>query len=301
MSEAPGIDRDHEILGDLAERAYALACRVQDQAMAAEEPATLSRLTGDFDRAARCVRQVIGLKARLKHDAVRQDRDERAGAQRQAAGEVATRRARVGAAVRRVIGEQYAGYDARELREDLEGRLDEEALYGDFTEETLEDHIERLCDELGLAKAGEEPPRRGPPLDPYIAELLARIPDEIGDEAPTPPVSPSGGKRREGPQGRLADGGSDHDTPPAEDDPDDTPPIGHSPEPVLGPADGRTRGASGRFPPQAGESDSAAAQPEPEPPPRPPDPEPPEPKPYIPPWERNPAARRRYPGGHWMG
>lgn len=252
MSDTPCPDRDQEILSDLAERAYALACKVQDQAMASEEPETISRLTGDFDRAARCVRQTIGLKAKLKRDAERQDRDDQAEAARDAEGEITTRRAQVGATVRRVIGEQYRGYDARELREDLEARLDEEALYDGFTEESVDDHIERVCDELGLAKPGETPPPRPSTLSPErqarLDEILASLPaddeDDDDDEAETP----------------IAD-----DT---EDD-----------------------GVQAALPVEP-EHAEVEAQPvpsaaEPEPPPRPPDPEP-----YLMPWERGPPGRR---------
>ena len=47
--------RTQEMLGDLAERAYALACRLSDDAMAAEDAEARGRLATHFQQVARAV------------------------------------------------------------------------------------------------------------------------------------------------------------------------------------------------------------------------------------------------------
>lgn len=67
MSEAsPPIDRDEELLSELAELDIALARKVHAAAMAAEEPKAIADLGRTYQRIARSLRQTLALKGQLK-------------------------------------------------------------------------------------------------------------------------------------------------------------------------------------------------------------------------------------------
>ena len=72
MTDTPAA-RDQQMLGDIAERAYALACELSDQAMAAETPEATGKIAGDFHRVARTLSQTLTLtlKTRMAREAER--------------------------------------------------------------------------------------------------------------------------------------------------------------------------------------------------------------------------------------
>ena len=102
------------------------------------------------------------------------------------------------------------------------------SLIWDEHEEERAEQVDELLYDL-VADAAERPDFLEHPVDAHVAAFAA----VLGLNAPE--VSPSGGKRRDAPQEQVADGGGD---------PADRSPIGHS------------LSASGRFPPQAGETEA---------------------------------------------
>ena len=186
MTDTPA-SRDQEILADIAERAYALACKVQDQAMVSDDAEAVARLGAQFHQAARTVGQTLALKASLDHGAQRRAREAASEAAQDTQAEVAARRTQVAAHVRCAIYRAYRGYQATNLRDDLDRRLDAEVLQPGFGAETLEAHIMRLSAELGLAAGDGQDDEGGPKapvldIDPArrarIEALLAAVPDE---------------------------------------------------------------------------------------------------------------------------
>jgi hypothetical protein len=287
-------ERHGRTLARLAELSLALAEDVQAAALSASEPEEKARLSVAFSGVARACRQSMALEARFLRDRERAEREA-------TAGKIETRKRQVRPNLERQI---VCEIDTREVEAwlgDLDEQLESEALYDAFLDEPLEAHIARLSQGLGLTgevKRNYTPRtlrRRHAFARDYRLLDLANDDDEADDE---PLTSPSGGKRREAPQERVADGGSVIGPPDlnAEDaetsqssqsdpgDPvlprksaqsavqfqaDETPPIGHSASP------------SGRFPPE-GET-------------RPPDPPPLPEEPYVPPWEK------LKPGQVWPG
>ena len=61
-------EAEQDALGRLAEMDLALAARVHALAMTAEDPKEIADHTRSYQRASRCVRQTIMLRARLRHD-----------------------------------------------------------------------------------------------------------------------------------------------------------------------------------------------------------------------------------------
>jgi hypothetical protein len=261
-------ERHGRMLARVGELSLALAEDVQAAAIATPEADEKAKLAVAFQRMARSVRQAIALEARLVRDQARDTREAAREADADGARAAETRKRQVRADVERQI---YCEIDAREAADwlaDLDERLEEEALYDGFLDEPVETHIARLAENLGLtgeAKHNYVPracrPRGGPPVTlsrDYAAiydELLSRCEDdpeeedeeeadeeeaeeEEAEEADHAPPSPSGGKRREGPEGRVAHGGSDPDPPAPPVDPDPPPPPDPGPpdpEPYIPP------------------------------------------------------------------
>jgi hypothetical protein len=269
-------ERHGRMLARLAELSLSLAEDVHAATVAAPEPDQKARLAEAFHRIGRAMRQSIALEARLVRDRARDQRAAQADAAEAGAAAVRRRRDQVRADLERQIWCEVEPHDAPAWLGDLDERLEAEALYDGFTDEDVEAHIARLSAELGLtgeAKRDYTPricrPDFPQPRGRYagmFSDLFADEEDDDDEEeaADAPHASPSGGKRRDGPQGQDADGGR----------PPDTSPIGHSPA------------ASGRFPPEGEvEAPPEPPRPPPDPPPRPPDPEP-----YVPPWDRIPPG-----------
>jgi len=270
-------ERHARQLARYAELSLSLAEDVHASALAAEDPDQKARLANGFHKLGRAMRQSIALEARFVRDRVRDQRAADLDAAETARAAVKRRQDQVRADLERRIYCEIEPHDAPAWLADLEERLEEEALYDGFDDETVETHIERLAADLGLTgevrrdytPRSQRPRAPGPRLSPAefaqaFGDLLGRDEDEDlegdeddEDEAPqaVPPAS-------------LAADADD-------DDPPDPPP----PTP----------------PPRERE-----AAPHPEPPPEPPPaefrpPELPPPEPYLPPWERNPNGH--FPGG----
>jgi len=144
-------DRQDRILTELSELGLALARDLQACALAADDVATKSDLGRTFHHVARSVRQALALEARLQRDRQRAGREARAEVERDGAARAERRKAQVRIAVKRCIGYEHSGFDADNLLDDLDERLEEDALHGILAgEDDIEVHIARLCEELGV-------------------------------------------------------------------------------------------------------------------------------------------------------
>ena len=61
-------EAEQQALGQLAQKDLSLAARLHERAMAAEEPKEIAEFTRSYQRASRCVRQTLMLRAKLRHD-----------------------------------------------------------------------------------------------------------------------------------------------------------------------------------------------------------------------------------------
>jgi len=250
-------ERHGRLLARYAELSLSLAEDVHAAAVAAPEPDEKARLAGAFHRLGRAMRQSIALEAKVVRDHARDLKAAEADAGEARAQAARRRRDQVRADVERRIYTEIDPDEADAWLADLDERLETEALYDDFIDESVEEHIERLAAELGLTgEANHDYTPRS--IRPRALEKLRRARDYdrlsrawFGDD-----------------EGKGKGEGED-----ADDGPPDPPPISHpaeAPDPAP--------------PPDPRELEP----PPPEPPPRPPDP-------YIPPWDRRPGAR--FPGG----
>ena len=146
------------MLGDIAERAYALACKLSDQAMAAETPEETGRVAGDFHRVARTLSQTLTLKTRMARDAERDLRDNPPTPAPPPPRDTARIRQRISdlrRPVRRVIRAEHPDRDDEIVEyffDLLEQRMTLRARDSAFGLEPLDDHIVRLCRDLGLSE-----------------------------------------------------------------------------------------------------------------------------------------------------
>ena len=257
-------ERHARQLARYAELSLSLAEDVHAGALAADDPDKKARLANSFHKLGRAMRQSIALEARFVRDRNRDQREARTDAAEAARAAVRLRQDQVRAALERQIYCEVEPGDAPAWLADLTERLEEEALYDEFDDESVEDHIARLAADLGLT--GEvrrdytpralRPRTLAPRLSPAdyaraFGDLLDVEDDEDEDEAPDDDAPAEG-----------------------EGDPPDPPPPERSAAPEPSP----------QTPPEP---------PPPElPPPPPPDPPP---APYLPPWERQPNGH--YPGG----
>ncbi|TAJ72668.1 MAG: hypothetical protein EPO51_07790, partial [Phenylobacterium sp.] len=151
--EADIVDRDQQLLGQLAELDLALAKHVHGLALASDDPAQVAELSHAYQRISRCVRQTLALKAKLKRDAEQharwlQARDPRPRAPVSAPlNPAARRRADLEEAVGRVIWaeREYDGPDWED-RQEQRFRLMEHYLHFDdrkhrFGPETLDQDV----------------------------------------------------------------------------------------------------------------------------------------------------------------
>jgi hypothetical protein len=179
MCATPDMAEKHaRILGELAEFGLDFARKLHGQGMAAETPEETASLARAFHSVSRSVRQTLALEARLARDAQRQDRDDRAEAQRaaqhaeflanhEARAPIEARRSRISSALERIIDAEHEDEDeAERLFSEVFERLGDEADAPDFLEHALDDQIARLCRDFGLP----------PPSRP-----LAPAPHTLGD------------------------------------------------------------------------------------------------------------------------
>jgi len=259
-------ERHGRMLARYAELALSMAEDVHAAAAAAQDPDQKARLAEGFHKLGRAMRQSMALEARFVRDQARDRRAAQIDAAEAGRAAVRRRQDQVRAVVERQIYCEIEPNDASVWLADLNERLEEEALYDGFDDESLEDHIARLSADLGLT--GEVQRNYTP------RSCRPRFPEPrwtAWDDAPD--------------FGDVADDDEDEDQ---DLDGDATPDQGDCQPPDEAPA-------------AAAPEREAEAAPEPEPPlpepppPEPPPPRPPDPAPYVPPWERSPGGR--FPGG----
>ena len=147
--------RQDRILAELSELGLALARDLQACALAADDVAMKSELGLAFQRVSRAVRQTLALEAKLERDRLRDARDAQADAIQVRENRGERRKAQVRLAVKRCVLDVYQGFDADNLLNDLEERLEEDGLYDLFSgEEDIDLHIARLCEELRVPHPG---------------------------------------------------------------------------------------------------------------------------------------------------
>jgi hypothetical protein len=154
-------ERHGRVLAELAELGLTLARTLHEKALAAETPEAACELGLAFHRISRSVRQTLALEARLERERlrlVREAREERHAAERQRQDGLPQRKARVRAAVERLIYTEADETEIEALFEELEPCLAAAALTDDFVLGPVQAQVDRICADLGLAAgAGREP------------------------------------------------------------------------------------------------------------------------------------------------
>lgn len=276
-------ERHGRMLARYAELSLSMAEDVHAAAVASEDPDQKARLATGFQRLGRALRQSLALEARFVRDRARDARDVQSDAADATRAAVRRRQEQVRAAVERQIYCEIEPCDAPAWLADLSERLEEEALYDAFDDETVEDHIARLSADLGLT---------GETVRDYVPRALRpRFPEPGRAEGYGHEFDDLLGEEDE--EDEDEDEHEDDEVPDADvsaetsdDDPACEPPLALPSE-----AEARTIPKAAPAPEPLSE---LTAAPEP-PPPEPPPPRPPDPEPYIPPWEHQPNGR--YPGG----
>ena len=150
-------ERQDRILAELSELGAALARDLQARTLAATDIAEASDLGLAFQRVSRSVRQTLALGAKLDRDQQRADREDRTEAQEARTAYAERRKAQVQIAVKRCIRYEHSGHDAENLLDELNDRLDEDALHDVFAGESdIDLHIARMCAELGVPEPGAD-------------------------------------------------------------------------------------------------------------------------------------------------
>lgn len=196
-AHASTVDPAEAALGQLAGLDLSLARHVHACAMATEDPTEVADLAKAYQRISRCVRQSLALHARLKRERERDQRENppppppkpKRDAQR-----IAERRDALRASVQRVVWAEYehaededeAGYyfDLLEQRLGIRARDDAFGMVvrnGAWVEEPLDEHVVRLCRDLGLSELAALVWRDLPDPPP---EALLPPDDEDGDDPP---------------------------------------------------------------------------------------------------------------------
>jgi hypothetical protein len=151
VTAAEKIERQDRILAELSELGLVLACDLQACALAADAASDKADLSLAFQRTSRSVRQTLALEAKLERDRQTAEREHREGARRAEAFRVARRKAQVKLAVERCVWAEADGDEAETLLADLDDRLERDALADAFAgDDPVDDHIARLCAELGV-------------------------------------------------------------------------------------------------------------------------------------------------------
>jgi hypothetical protein len=197
MSIPPDMAERHaRVLARLTELGLALAERTFEEAEAAETPEQRVELVKTFHVISRSVRQSVALEARLARqqalDAREAERIAAAAPPRKPSGVELSRRINtVRDAVTRVIWQETEDDDtAAWLEEGLDEDLALACLRDDFCAEPLDDHIVRLCIELGLpeelAQNWRDLPEPSAPDDPEDGPDEADTPPPRGADGPEP-------------------------------------------------------------------------------------------------------------------
>ena len=176
------------MLARLAACDLSAAERVHGRMMAAEETSEIAELGRTYQRISRSLRQTLALKARLAREraqAVRETTTKDAAspsAPSPAGGVAVARRLReVRAAVTRVIWDEVEREEVEFLDEALAEQITVECLGADFCAEPLDDHVARICLELGLSPEGAEGWRDLPDPPDDADEPPDEPPDEPGE------------------------------------------------------------------------------------------------------------------------
>lgn len=201
-------DPAEAILADLATMDLSLAKHLHACAMNADDVDEIVNLSRAYQRISRSVRQSLALHARLKRERERAEREAQTRPTppppKPARDEhrIAERQDDLRASVQRLIWSEYeraetededeAGYffDLLEQRLESAVRHDTFGLVtrdGDWVEEPLDDHVVRVCRDLGLDRIAGRPWRDLP--DPPPEALL---PPDDADDDDDPPDDSSG-------------------------------------------------------------------------------------------------------------
>ncbi|WP_297697142.1 hypothetical protein [Phenylobacterium sp.] len=167
-------ERHASVLRELTELGIALARDLQAAALASADPEVKGRLSADFHRVGRTVRQSMALEARLLRDAARFAREAEAGAEEARKQAVKAKSARVRAAVARLVWTEAEDPDDEDgevglVLDRLDRQLELAEVEDDFLDQPIEVLIERIRRELGLL----DPEDR----QPVIARWHAAHPD----------------------------------------------------------------------------------------------------------------------------
>jgi hypothetical protein len=176
-SHAEMAERHGRVLTELAELGMALARELAAAAQGAQTLEAKQAAALIFHQVSRSVRLSLSLEARLRRERWKSAWDERDDAKRRRE----TRAAQVRAAVAREVQAEAAEHEAERLLEALDARLEEAALYDDFTQAPVEAVIARIRAGLGLppeppANDGDLSPRAPPSLQPTGPPVLHHRP-----------------------------------------------------------------------------------------------------------------------------
>jgi len=188
MSTLPDMAERHaRVLARLTEMGLALAERTFEDAQAAETPAERIEAVKAFHTVSRSVRQCVALEARLARQQAQDLAEAAAAPPRKPSGVERHRRINtVRDAVTRVIWHEAETDDtAAWLEEAFEEGLSKAFTRDDFCAEPLDDHIARLCLQMGLPEEAALNWRDLP--DPPEPDPIPDDDDPPGDEAPSPP------------------------------------------------------------------------------------------------------------------
>lgn len=196
MSAPPDMAERHaRVLARLTELGLALAEQTFEDAQGAETPAERMEAVKAFHTVSRSVRQCVALEARLvrqqAQDAREAERALAAAPPRKPGGaELSRRISVVRDAVTRVIWHEVEDDEsAAWLEEMLDEGIASDCVRDDFCAEPLDDHIARLCQEMGLSEDAALNWRDLP--DPPAPPAPPPVPDEDNhDDPPDDTASP---------------------------------------------------------------------------------------------------------------
>jgi multidrug efflux pump subunit AcrA (membrane-fusion protein) len=177
-------ERQERILAELSELGLTLARDLQARALAAADIAEASELGLTFQRVSRSVRQTLALEAKLERDRQRADREDRDEAQLARTAYAEQRKAQVKIAVKRCVRYEHDGFDAENLLDELDDRLDEDALHDLFAgDDDIDLHIARMCAELGVPEPGcDEASKSSTGAASTVPEAPSAAVFPVGDE-----------------------------------------------------------------------------------------------------------------------
>ena len=192
MSEPIEIERDEEMLGELAELDLALAKAVFARAVAAEDAAELDGHGRTYQRLARSLRQTIALRDRLRRQRRQEARDNPPPRDE---ARIVRRKAELRDAMRRVIWNETEGEEQDFLWELVDDNLDCKHQPDDWGLQPLDDHVVQFCAAFNLPPEAAARWRDLPEV--VYAEDDDGEDTEDGDaEAPPPEPEPADAERR---------------------------------------------------------------------------------------------------------